>query len=221
VGRRAQVTQSHRSRSTYARMKGGKKERKKERKRGQENGKERRKERFRVQQQHCITTHIESRRRRHCRPARLYHYQTLAKHITTSRRATASGRTDGRTSPATTIALREARRDVFLYSLGVPVNFRRDDVTGTIPGAPQQDTAELDLRAVPAVSLAQVEHINPAVVGERHDGLRGLLAAAAAHAESGPCPCAHKTNQATHQRAFPAARTESRSNRDNNDASAG
>lgn len=83
------------------------------------------------------------------------------------------------------------------YSLGVPVNFRRDDVTGTIPGAPQQDTTELDLGAVSAVGLAQVKHINPAVVGERHDRLRVLLAAAAPYAEGGPCPCAHKTNQAT------------------------
>lgn len=79
-----------------------------------------------------------------------------------------------------------------LYSLGVPVNFRRDDITGAVPGAPQQDTAKLDLGAVTAVRLAQVEYINPAVVGEGHHGLRGLLTAAAAHAESGPRSCAHK-----------------------------
>jgi len=46
---------------------------------------------------------------------------------------------------------------------------------------------------VTAVRLAQVEHVNPAIVGESYDGLRGLLAAAAAHAESGPRSCAHKT----------------------------
>jgi len=98
---------------------------------------------------------------------------------------------------ANTATNNDAYKNGIFYSLGVPVNFRRDDVTGTIPGAPQQNTTELDFRAVSAVSLAQVKYINPAVVGERHDGLRGFLAAAAAHAESGPCSCAHKTNQAT------------------------
>lgn len=80
-----------------------------------------------------------------------------------------------------------------LYSLGVPINFRRHDVTGAVPGAPQQDTAELDLSAVTAVRFTQVEYINPAIVGEGHDGLRGFLAAAAAHAEGGPRSCDHKS----------------------------
>lgn len=48
-----------------------------------------------------------------------------------------------------------------------------------------------------AVRFTQVKHINPAVVGERDDSLRGLFAAAAAHAEGCPCSCDHKTNQAT------------------------
>jgi len=89
---------------------------------------------------------------------------------------------------------RHARRHwTALYSLGIPINFRRDHVTGTVPGASQQNTAELDFGAVAAVRLAQVKYINSAIIGEGHDGLRGLLVATAAHAECGPRSCIHKT----------------------------
>lgn len=61
-------------------------------------------------------------------------------------------------------------------SLGVPVNFRSDDVARPAPVSLLEYPAELDLGLGPAVRLAQVEHVDAALVGQCHNRLGVLLA---------------------------------------------